>query len=724
MKKNLLFLAAFFLIGSFVFAQKTHEVKSVIIKKKTKDVLRSTTPFWTDDFSDANTWDISNGSGNTDNWVIGTEGPAGTYKIDPIASTTHDNGFALFDSDKMCSGKQDGYLTTKNPIDCSTHANVVLSFESYYRRYKDTIYVEVSTDATNWTQFELHGDYQANDTDPTNPMQESFLISSVADGQSTVYIRFRFKSLTDGCGYSWQVDDIQLSELPSTELSVEKVNMPSVAVAGERSIAFTVRNNGVDTVKNFNVKYIIDDTDTSIVDSLKNLAIAFNEKLSLTHKIDYDFTDAKEYKVKVLISNVNADADEKAENNTDSTKFQVVFSYIQKKALHEVLTASTCPPCATANPVLDGVVYNNNEDKATLVKYQVNWPGSGDPYYDATTAGVRVSYYSVTGVPTFKINGINTEDGATYTQVKLNNYTTETANSEITGTASITGTKISLNVDFTSRTQIKGTQLKARFAVIETKTTDNKGTNGEKEFHHVVMSMLPDAEGYALSSFISNGQIQKVQLNKDLKNTFIEGCTDLQLVAWLQDDSTKEVYQSAYIPITFNRSTMDSAIALFDTVSITENSKVLFDNKSSNAEAYMGVPKYKWIFGDGKRSTEENPTHTYRTNRTYKVTLYAHNFCRDTATMNVTITKVGVGINSINQKEIAIYPNPSAGVVYIDNIKDAEVVVYNTTGVIVQQTKAFNETQRIDLSAQAKGTYVIKIILNDHVYTHKIILVK
>jgi hypothetical protein len=219
MKKNLLLTLSFLLIGSLVFAQKTNVTfvpKTINKKQSTREI----TPFWTDDFSDANTWGTSNNVGNSDNWTIGVAGPSGDYKIDPINSTSHDNGFALFDSDKLCSGKQNAYLTTKNAIDCSSHSNIVLSFESFYRKYKDSIFVEVSNNGTDWTSFRIHEEYEANETDPSNPTTEKFLISSIADGQSTVYIRFHFKSKSTGCDYSWQVDDVQLSELPTTDLSV------------------------------------------------------------------------------------------------------------------------------------------------------------------------------------------------------------------------------------------------------------------------------------------------------------------------------------------------------------------------------------------------------------------------------------------------------------------------------------------------------------------------
>ena len=38
---------------------------------------------------------------------------------------------------------------------------------------------------------------------------------------------------------------------------------------------------------------------------------------------------------------------------------------------------------------------NNNPGKYTYVKYQMNWPAPGDPYY-TNEGGVRKTYYNAT----------------------------------------------------------------------------------------------------------------------------------------------------------------------------------------------------------------------------------------------------------------------------------------------------------------------------------------
>ncbi|MBI4646521.1 MAG: SprB repeat-containing protein [Bacteroidia bacterium] len=183
---------------------------------------------WSDDFSVPANWTISNGAGNTDNWVIGTDGGQGTYTIGPITSTTAANGFALFDSDFMCSGNQIGYITTASSINLSAYPGVAIEFESYYREWYSDAFVSVSINGTTWTDFPLYASYTNNQI-TSNPSLENINISTIAGNQATVWIRFKFSSpsaiygTNAGCGYSWMVDDVKLIESYDNEMVLDNI---------------------------------------------------------------------------------------------------------------------------------------------------------------------------------------------------------------------------------------------------------------------------------------------------------------------------------------------------------------------------------------------------------------------------------------------------------------------------------------------------------------------
>ncbi len=228
-KITILSLMSLFCTGVFAQNMTVQPVKThnAVAPKAAKPKLNtSKSVIWSDDFSVPANWTIAAGSGTTDNWVIGTTGPSGTYPIPVIASTTAANGFALFDSDLMCSGNQKGNLTTATSINCTGHSSVALVFQQEYERYVDSTFIFISTNGTTWTKFRVNTAMAQNDI-TANPSIIMMDISSKAANQATVWVRFTFNSPTSygtgaGCGYSWMVDDVKLIDLPVNDIATSK----------------------------------------------------------------------------------------------------------------------------------------------------------------------------------------------------------------------------------------------------------------------------------------------------------------------------------------------------------------------------------------------------------------------------------------------------------------------------------------------------------------------
>lgn len=180
---------------------------------------------FSNDLSSTTGWNIYNDAGNTDDWVIGTGVPSGAFAIAGITSTTAANGFALFDSDLLCSGSQDAVLEWNADIDLSGNPNTKLVFEQYYRKFQGFTYVEVSGDGgTTWTQYEVNTTYAVNDASATNPEVVSVNISSAAMGSANTRIRFRY---VGGCDYAWMIDDICIEVAPDDEMTLSGIGYPT-----------------------------------------------------------------------------------------------------------------------------------------------------------------------------------------------------------------------------------------------------------------------------------------------------------------------------------------------------------------------------------------------------------------------------------------------------------------------------------------------------------------
>jgi hypothetical protein len=178
------------------------------------------------------------------NFQCGTGVPSGAASIDPIASTTASNGYMMVDSD-LFGGTTGGswvencWFQNTQPINCALAAHVSLKFETFYRMWdggaddgNEYCLVEVSTDGVTWpdvntfevadapagTRYELWPTMLTQDP-VENPTLKIFDISSIAAGQATVYLRFRWKGTF---GYAWMVDDLELFVTPQNDVTINK----------------------------------------------------------------------------------------------------------------------------------------------------------------------------------------------------------------------------------------------------------------------------------------------------------------------------------------------------------------------------------------------------------------------------------------------------------------------------------------------------------------------
>ena len=242
---------------------------------------------WQDDFSNASNWIIAHdGTFDSDFEIgIGLES-AGAYGTPAIQSSTADNGYAMYNSDGFNNqagvAYEQPHITTATPIDLSAYPNVILEFETQYRRFTDEqTWLVISTDGTFPTLDDptldisgLPGVYRVwedgeltQSVSPGNPTVRSFNISEMAGGASQVWVRFQFTGIW---GYAWYVDDVQIYEqyqhdakifnayVSSTGTGEEYARIPENQVPAEMNIGCFVKNLGYEAMTNVTVNIDMD----------------------------------------------------------------------------------------------------------------------------------------------------------------------------------------------------------------------------------------------------------------------------------------------------------------------------------------------------------------------------------------------------------------------------------------------------------------------------------
>lgn len=267
-----------------VGAQSLQKQKTVTTAESTKPSSTNhsqKTVLWSNDFSVSADWTTQDIAGSGDNWVVGTTPPGGTFAIGPINSTTASNGFALFDSDLLCSNNQNAIIRNTDPIDLSGETNISLEFESYYRRFQGTTYVGFSTDAVNWTYVQVHTSVGGNQSTP-NPDIVA-VPASVIEGSSTAYICFRYQG---GCDYAWMVDDVRIIKTPDYDLIATynrhhtegyQYSQIPLSQVSETVFEVGVLNNGINDLTNIELTVNVTGQTTTSITSAPIATLASGE---------------------------------------------------------------------------------------------------------------------------------------------------------------------------------------------------------------------------------------------------------------------------------------------------------------------------------------------------------------------------------------------------------------------------------------------------------------
>lgn len=217
----------------------------------------------------------------------------------------------------------------------------------------------------------------------------------------------------------------------------------------------------------------------------------------------------------------------------------------QKVVVLECFTSASCGPCAQYNPTLDNLI-NSNADHLIAIKYHVNWPSDTDPmnHHNPGEVASRRAYYNVNSVP-YSIGDGTWADVSSYvTQSLINQWAAVESPLEMRMTHYLNATQDSIFVIVMGRatSAINSNNLKLHISVLEEtmEYPSAPSSNGERIFHNVMKKMLPNASGTNLPAMAA-GDYFAYKYSWALAN--VMDINELTAVAWVQDNSTKEVFQ-------------------------------------------------------------------------------------------------------------------------------------------------------------------------------------
>lgn len=219
-----------------------------------------------------------------------------------------------------------------------------------------------------------------------------------------------------------------------------------------------------------------------------------------------------------------------------------------RKALAELATQASCPPCASNNPITLATI-NANADNAILLAYQVWWPGF-DPMFLDNEEEVRdrIEYYGVTGAPTVMVQG-TTNAGLNLNQGDINLATASMSEFALNLEAEFLDGMINVTGSVEAEMVANG-NFRLRIALAEKLITIQDapgGTNGESEYHHVFKRFIGGSNGINLADSWAAGDTYDIDMSMSVTTTNVYNYDQLEIVAWIQNDDTRYVHQAAKV---------------------------------------------------------------------------------------------------------------------------------------------------------------------------------
>lgn len=580
-------------------------------------------------------------------------------------------------------------------LDLTGYETVSFSFKHYLDNYSGSHVLGIATTSDNganwnvaWQQtYSSDGGYTVTQNITTPDM-----------GKDNV----RFCVFYTGYSYNfdnWYFDNFEIFTLENLDVKLTKVMVPAIIGKEDPTeVSFEVSNRGTTAVIMVEASYQVNDEEpvtqffATNLQSMSSTTLHFDTPIVLT---------PGDYQVKVNVIKVNNLEDDDAANNEKTASCACAYGKTDRFPMIEHFSSSSCPPCVSVNTMMNNFTAQHPGEFG-YVKYSMNWPGSGDPYYVAAEGGVRRAFYGVAAVPTLYLDGVVRSSSGF--QGTFENEAAIPSYADIRGSFTVEGNIVNISFDVMSYVGMKDVVM--HVIVNEKETKNNIGGNGETSFHHVMMKMIPNAYGTTLN--MDGCEIRHFEFTQDMTGTHVEEMSDLEVVVFLQDNGSREVFNSHFL----NEDGQTPAPVENLTVICEDNRESGVATASWDAPAGTTPIGYKVILnGEVMEELTSDLSYSFDVEDGDFDVIEVQAIYDGYASVKCVSSINYVWSASENSTvKSCVYPNPAnnqVSVIANENLK--EVRVYNTLGMLVTTVRANSSTQNIDVTEFANGIYYIQM---------------
>ena len=592
----------------------------------------------------------------------------------------------------MYCGTHGTWRLSSPAVDLSGQESVSFSFKMHYEKWGNPLSIGIATSSDNGLHW--HEAWTQNLT-TTNNYEINEVVSTEDMGKPNVKFCIFFTNSADYNSSNIYIDDIAAFVQRDLDLEMAAINVDEVQSGGQFEVGMSLFNTGNETITSVEGFYQIDSQNP--VGQVFTVNMPASTYANLSFDMPTDLV-AGTYLLTIGFNKVNGADDDDASNNSLSQNVSIACATTQHMPMFEHFTASSCGTC----PQLSSQMLtfcNNNPGKYTYVKYQMNWPSPGDPYY-TNEGAARKNYYNVISLPDLFMDAVDYSFNPV-TQNDFDELHNTPAVVEIKGSYWVEDNIIHVAADIMPFADVN--DVKVLIAVSEKTTHNNATTNGETSFHHVMMKMLPNAQGTTMS--LHAGQLQTLYFDQDMSGTHVEEMDDLEVAVWIQKHETKRIYNSHFLYETANHPFAPEDLRL----ETSGNSLVAIWNvPAQGSPTGYNIWLDETLVAENANVTSHifndagNDFHCVQVQAVYGDDITS---VKAVATTSETWKTSEIAVNST-----FLYPNPASEMIYLKDVEAETVMVYNTLGLLV---KNFGKANEISVATFAEGVYNMVVIGKD-----------
>ncbi len=584
-------------------------------------------------------------------------------------------------------------------VDLTGIAGVTFSFKHYLDNFHNPSDLGVATSSDGGATW---NECWRKSFSTTGIYTKSLDIANADMGKPNVLFCIFYEGNSVSMNY-WYFDDISIYTNTNFDLGINVIDVPENIACGDLNIGMQVTNYGLTEINSIEASYQIDGQEPVV--EVFNLDIPSLESATLGFAEAANFMPGGST-VKMELLQVNGTHDDDASDDILSKEINVHLDFAERIPMIEHFSASTCYPCVQVNATMNEFCAAH-PDMFTYVKYVTDFPSPGDPYF-TQECYVRQYHYNVSGVPQVFIDGSETES-TTPSENEFNNHHHTMAPIDIRGAFYTEGNMIHVSVDLMPYSDLEG--LTIYVAVNEKTTTGNVGTNGETEFHHVMMKMLPNADGTPMN--FTAGETEHLDFSYDMSTTFVEEMNDLEVAVWVEDHAAHFIHNSHFLYETENYPYPVENLTLTEDELGEENKmSVLWDQPSD------GNPVGYNVFVNGslvaESTTETKYSFASDFGKFYIAEVQAVYENGNTSVKQI-VTKTNTWtVSEDTPVPLTMFPNPADNQVVLQAGSPIQsICIYNMLGTLVDSVTLNNTTANLNLAKYQSGIYLLSLTLAD-----------